>query len=254
MKTLNVLIYQDNIVWQSPEANRKAIADKISDDDIDLVILPETFNTGFSNDLNKVSETMDGPTLTWMINLCKIKKIAICGSLVIRENDNFYNRFVFVSDGDMQYYNKRHLFSMGGEDHRFTKGTERKIIEWQGWKIRPIICYDLRFPTWCYNDLNYDLMICVANWPTPRIKHWDQLLLARAIENQAFVIGCNRTGKDGNDLTYSGHSAVIDPNGDYILSPTTYQRAVRLSLKIEDLMTLRQKLPFLRDHSKLEIG
>jgi predicted amidohydrolase len=178
------------------------------------------FTTGFTMQPERVAETMNGETIQWMQSLAKAKNAAITGSLIIVEEGKYYNRLVFVfPTGEIQQYDKRHLFTLAGEDGVFTAGTSKVLIEYKGWKICPLICYDLRFPVFSRNVENYDLLIYVASWPKTRIAAWDTLLKARAIENMSYTIGVNRLGVDGTNLEYVGHSQIVDYLGNSVLEP-----------------------------------
>ena len=217
---MKVALIQSSLFWENPIANRNHFGEKINAifEEVDLIVLPEMFATGFTMNPEIVSETMEGETIQWMQSFAKAKNSAITGSIVIKENDNFYNRLVFVfPSGEIEFYDKRHLFTLAGEDKIYTAGHNKLIVEYKGWKICPLICYDLRFPVFSRNTENYDLLIYVANWPKTRINAWDALLKARAIENMSYTIGVNRIGEDDNGFHYNGHSQVVDFFGDYIL-------------------------------------
>ena len=247
---MKIAIIQAPLVWENPEKNRKYFEEKIKSiqEEIDLVVLPEMFSTGFTMHPENVSETMDGETLSLLKSLAKAKNTAITGSLIIRENGKFYNRLVFVfSSGEIRSYDKRHLFSLAGEEKIYASGTEKLIVEYKGWKICPLVCYDLRFPVFSRNVQDYDLLLYVANWPQQRIQAWDILLKARAVENMAYVIGVNRIGLDGNNHAYSGHSQVVDFLGDYLVKPQISEEIVIVDLDKNKMLGTRQKLGFLKD-------
>ena len=220
MKTcdsLRIALIQNELVWENPIQNRLNFEQLILSliGKADVVFLPETFTTGFTSAIEKLSESMDGPTLTWLIELSKKTKIAIGGSLYLKEKDLYFNRFVFLTpEGDLSFYDKRHLFSIGGESKCLQPGVSRVVISYLGWRIAPFICYDLRFPVWCRNKSDIDLMIFVANWPEPRKEVWKVLLRARAIENQVYVAGVNRVGIDGNSVSYNGESQLVTARGE----------------------------------------
>jgi len=214
--SLKVAIIQTSLVWENPTENRRILNDKVNaiNDSIDLIVLPEMFTSGFTMNASDVAETMDGKTLTWLKEKANAKQAAIVGSMVITENGNYYNRLVFVeASGIITTYDKRHTFTLAGEHKVYTAGSEKAIINYKGWKICPLICYDLRFPVWARNVEDYDLLLYVANWPKVRVNAWDALLKARAIENMAYCIGVNRVGLDGNNYEYSGHSSAYDVLG-----------------------------------------
>jgi len=257
MHNLACTTVQLDIIWQQPQANRDRI-DELLDEhaaESDIVILPEMFSTGFSMDAEALAETMEGPTMQWMADLADRKDAVICGSIIIKESGNYYNRFVWMHPGGMYHtYDKRHLFKMAEEEKVYTRGEERVIINFQGWKISPMICYDLRFPVWSRNDVDYDLLIYVANWPEPRAHHWRTLLRARAIENQAYVIGVNRVGTDGKDHNYIGDTCIADPASDDLILHTTASNDVTTTvLSLEKLKAVREKLPFLVDQDEYKI-
>ncbi|MEL7120989.1 MAG: amidohydrolase, partial [Bacteroidota bacterium] len=219
----------------------------------DLIVLPEMFSTGFTMQPSNVAAHAP-ETLTWMQEIAQKRQSLVMGSIVVEEDGNFYNRLICMhADGNYEQYDKRHLFGMAGEDHSYQAGTEKLIIEWKGWKICPLICYDLRFPVWSRNSDDYDLLIYVANWPIYRIKAWDTLLCARAIENQSFVIGVNRIGKDKNEYAYSGHSSVYDYAGKLLYKAVEVEQSATLTLEKEPMYKFRSKLPFLQDQDQFNI-
>lgn len=255
--TLKITLIQSNLVWEDPISNLKNFGQRLNaiSNDVDLVVLPEMFSTGFTMNPEKIAETMQGTTVRWMKDFAINKNKAICGSVVIKEHDNYYNRFVFVHpDGFIDTYDKRHTFTLAGEDKVYKAGDLKKIIEYKGWKICPLICYDLRFPVWARNIEDYDLLIYVANWPKPRINAWDTLLQGRAIENMAYCVGVNRVGTDANNLEYNGHSAVYDGLGHSLLTFEDNEEGVKYAeLEMEHLKGIRNNLRFLddRDHFSL---
>lgn len=253
---MKIALIQSSLVWENPEANRNHFEEKINaiTEDFNLIVLPEMFTTGFTMDPAKVAETMSGKTVLWMQSLAKAKNAAITGSVVIEENANFYNRILFVfPSGEIQHYDKRHLFTLAGEDKVYSRGTQKLIVEYLGWKICPFVCYDLRFPVFSRNVENYDLLIYVASWPKTRIKAWDTLLSARAIENMSYVVGVNRTGEDQNGYAYVGHSQAVDILGEYVLEPRESEGVFFVELNKEKMMETRLKLGFLSDRDDFEI-
>lgn len=248
---LKIACIQSDIVWENPKVNIENYSSLIDTlpKDIDLVILPEMFSTGFSMNPSQCFETMDGASVTWMKQLASEKNIAIMGSLVIKEESRFYNRFIFVHpDGKLEFYDKRHLFTLVGENKIYTAGSRKTIINYLGWKICLMICYDLRFPVWSRNDIEYDLLVYVANWPEKRISAWDTLLKARAIENMCYTIGVNRVGVDANKYNYVGHTQVIDSLGNIIAnSDLDNETIVETTLDKSALNTIRDKFLFLKD-------
>lgn len=253
---MKVALIQTDIVWEDASQNRINFEQKINaiDSDIDLIVLPEMFSTGFSMRPEAFAETMQGETILWLKTVAKSKSTAISGSLVIKENDHFYNRLVFVfPSGEIQYYDKRHLFSLAGEEKVYTAGTQKLIIEYKGWKICPLICYDLRFPVFSRNTEDYDLLLYVASWPTPRISAWDILLKARAIENMCYVVGVNRIGEDGNKYPYPGHSQLMDFLGNVLIESTQQESILIAELDKNKLLETRKKLGFLNDRDSFEL-
>ena len=252
---MKIALIQIPLVWEDPKSNREYIEQKINalEAGTDLIVLPEMFTTGFTMQPERVAETMQGKTIVWIQALAKAKNCAITGSLVIIEEGNYYNRLLFVfPSGEIHYYNKRHLFTLAGEDKSYTKGTQKLIIEYRGWKICPLICYDLRFPVFARNVEQYDLLLYVANWPTIRIQAWDTLLKARAVENISYTIGINRVGKDEKDYDYSGHSQVVDFLGNYTIEPQKTEGIFYAQLDKEALRQTRVKLGFLNDQDAFE--
>ena len=248
---LKIALIQSDLVWENPEQNRHNFAYKIKqiNEPVDVIILPEMFTSGFTMHPEHVFETMNGKTIVWMKEIALRSNSAICGSIVISENDNYYNRFVFVTpDGKIEYYDKRHTFTLAGESNVYKAGSERLIIHYKGWKIHPLVCYDLRFPVWARNTDNYDVVMYVANWPKPRINAWDALLKARAIENMSYCIGVNRVGFDSNNYEYPGHSAIYDGLGEQIsnIQPNKEQIEI-INLNKNHIENIRQKLKFLDD-------
>ncbi len=250
MRDLNVSLLQRELHWEAPQANR----DQFSADfeqlatNTDLVVLPEMFTTGFSMASEKIAEDDASETLPWLLESAKQLDAAICGSLAVRENGAVYNRLLFVTPaGDTHVYDKKHLFRMSGEDKHYAAGEERKIVEWRDWRICLQICYDLRFPVWTRNRDDYDLLLFVANWPAKRRMHWRQLLIARAIENQAYCIGLNRVGSDGNGLDYSGDSLVLAADGVILEDCKDRSGIFSSTLDYEQMATYRRKFPCHRD-------
>ncbi len=254
---LNIALIQSDLIWEDAAQNRKHFSKKINaiTQPVDLIILPEMFTTGFSMHPEKNAETMDGETVQWLTKIAKEKEVAITGSLVIQEAGNYYNRLLFVyPSGAIKTYDKKHTFTLAGEDKVFTSGNKKLILEYKGWRIFPMICYDLRFPVWARNVENYDVLIYVANWPKPRISAWETLLKARAIENMSYSIGVNRIGTDANKLSYTGNSLAYDSLGDTIvaLKPNTIQTEI-IALTKEELIATRNKFQFLNDMDSFEI-
>ena len=249
--TLKIALIQSDLIWENPGQNRINFAQKIKDIGVpvDLILLPEMFTSGFTMNPQHLAETMQGESIKWLKEIAKHTNSAVGGSLVIEEEGHYFNRFVFVKpDGSIEKYDKRHTFTLAGEHKVYQKGQEKIIISYKGWKLCPMVCYDLRFPVWARNKEHYDLLIYVANWPKPRISAWDALLKARAIENMSYCIGVNRIGKDGNSCEYSGHSAVYDGLGEALISFDEDQEATELvTLNKTHLTDIRNKLHFLDD-------
>lgn len=249
--TLQIALIQSHLVWENPIQNRQLLSEKIESisEAVDIILLPEMFTTGFTMNAAQLAETMQGDTVNWMQTIAKQRQVAITGSIIITENNLFYNRLVFVHPyGQIDIYDKRHTFTLAGEDKVFASGTEKKIIHYKGWKLCPMICYDLRFPVWARNVETYDVLLYVANWPNVRVQAWDTLLKARAIENMAYCVGVNRVGLDGNNHEYSGHSAVYDVLGNRIDQIPFDKEAIEIvTLHKSEIENYRQKLNFLFD-------
>lgn len=255
--SLKISLIQADTIWESIDQNLNKIGRKTEklDRDTDLVILPELFSTGFTMEADKIAETMDGKAVTWMKEKARSMDCLVMGSLVIREEGFFYNRLVAAfPHGDVLSYDKRHLFSYAGEDKVFKAGEQRLIFSYKGFRICPLICYDLRFPVWSRNTEEIDLLIYVANWPDARMMAWDTLLKARAIENMCFVAAVNRVGLDNNGLNYTGHSAVYDAMGETLLSLKTGEEAFeKVSLDAGHIKEVRSKFRFLKDRDEFKI-
>jgi predicted amidohydrolase len=236
--------------WHDPAGNRAYYGDLIAPlAGSDLILLPETFTSGFSNEAIHNAETMDGPTLAWLTEQARKLDAAICGSVQLRVGENVYNRLLFATpDGHVRHYDKRHLFRYADEHKRYAAGNDRLIVEWRGWKICPLVCYDLRFPVYSRNrhvdsDFDYDLLLFVANWPSARRHAWRTLLRARAIENLGFCAGLNRVGRDGNGLDYSGDSVVLDFLGQPLAELGAQEQTVTVALDPASLAAHRERFP-----------
>lgn len=254
---LNIAFIQADLKWENSEANRELFANeflKVSEE-TDLIILPEMFTTGFSMNAEKLAEPTEGPTMKWMQQQAEKKQAAVTGSVIIAENGNYYNRLFFVfPDGNYEIYDKRHTFTLAKEDETYTAGKERLIVDFKGWKICPLICYDLRFPVYARNTEDYDLLIYVANWPEKRINAWDALLKARAIENMSYCIGLNRTGEDGDGYVYNGHSAAYDCLGKELTELNRSEEFIaEISIDKSSLYQTRKKLKFLQDRDEFSL-
>jgi len=255
---LETALIQSHLAWENPVQNRVSFEQKIHsiDKKVDLILLPEMFTTGFTMNAVEYAEAMDGETVQWMKKMAKSKQSAIAGSLIIRESDCLYNRFLFVEpSGEIHQYDKHQLFTLAKEQEVFTAGSEEVIINYQGWKIKPQICYDLRFPVWARNTSEYDLLLYVASWPKLRVNAWDTLLKARAIENMCYCIGVNRVGLDGVGFEYNGHSQVYDVLGEPLLEDDLIEKEVVLfaSLSKDHIIETRNKLPFLADADRFTL-
>lgn len=254
---LKISVLQCDLAWEDVEMNRGKIGRMLKQlpSGTDVVFLPEMFSTGFTMNAAKVAETMAGQTMGWLKERSSESQAAICGSLVIQEDGKFFNRLVFVEpSGKVSQYDKHHLFTMAGEEDCYTRGENRLIVDYKGWRICPLVCYDLRFPVWSRNLKNYDLLVYSANWPEPRALVWNTLLKARAIENQSFVVGVNRVGVDGNQITYSGQSQVIDAKGNTVASAKEYDEEIlNAEIAFSELARFRQKFPVLDDADRFEI-
>ena len=250
-ESLQISVLQFDLEWENPAANRAKIDQWLeqTDKNTDVVFLPEMFTTGFTTNISDLAEPMDGETLHWMKTRCNEHQLALCGSMIIRENNHYFNRLVFVEpSGAVHFYNKRHLFTMGGEESHFQQGTGRLVVTYKGWRICPLICYDIRFPVWSRNRNEYDILVYSANWPQARNEVWNTLLKARAIENQAFVVGANRVGVDGNSISYSGDSQLIDPKGNVVARTENYtENIVFAEFSYAGLVKFRSEFPVLND-------
>ena len=249
---MRISIVQTRLHWENPEANRKMLSEKLGPLSglTDLVILPEMFTTGFSMQAAALAETMDGPTIHWLREQAHALNAAVTGSFICAESGQYYNRLIWMCpDGQYKKYDKKHLFALAGEDQHYTSGEDQLIAEWKGWRVRPLICYDLRFPVWSRNTAmeGYDLLIYVANWPNRRAHHWQTLLTARAIENQCYTVGVNIFGQDGKELEYNGDSCITDYAGHTITRISGQEGVFTAVLSLPALRAYREQLPFLKD-------
>jgi omega-amidase len=251
MENLKITLFQGYLFWEKTEKNLQNIGLRLNSirEKTDLIILPEMFNTGFTMNAEELAEPMGGKTMLWMHQIAQKYDCVVTGSLIIKEKDKFYNRLIWMQpDGKCSYYDKRHLFALGKEHHTYTAGTKKLIVELKGWKICPMICYDLRFPVWMRNvNQDYDLLLIVANWPERRALHWRTLIPARAVENQSYVIGVNRVGHDGNEVYHSGDSTCIDPNGNVVYYKRDEEDVYTFTINHEEVIKTRRTLPFLKD-------
>ncbi len=256
MEELRITTIQSTLHWEDPAANRRDFARKIAPlrGQTDLILLPEMFTTGFTMAAERLAEPMEGPTLDWMREQAAGSGAVLTGSLIVREEAGCYNRLVWMRpDGSHDFYDKRHLFTLAGEQHHYLPGRRRLLVELKGWKVLPLICYDLRFPVWSRNVDDYDLLLYVANWPERRSHAWRSLLTARAIENQAYTIGLNRVGKDGNDIYYSGDSMVVEYSGALRYHIAHAENAFTTTLSGKAQREFRQKLAFLPDRDAFQL-
>lgn len=244
---MNISIIQSDLHWESPSKNREMFDEKIStiDSDIDLIVLPEMFSTGFSMAPENLAEKWQGPTVKWMQRVATSKKVALAGSLIVAEAGKYFNRLVFVHpDGNIEHYDKHHLFRMSGEHNYYDIGSSRKIVTYRDFRILLLVCYDLRFPVWSRNRNDYDMILIVANFPEARNHAWNTLLPARAIENQCYVTACNRIGKDGNGITFTGDSQIIDPQGKILIGAKPNEdQIISANISIKDVIDFRNSFP-----------
>ena len=257
MNNLRVSLVQGETRWHDPAGNRDYYGHLIAPlhGTTDLVVLPETFTSGFSNEAIDKAEDMDGPTVAWVREQAESLDAAVCGSVQLRVGEGVYNRLLFATpDGVIAHYDKRHLFTFAGEHERYAPGGDRLIVEWRGWRICPLVCYDLRFPVFSRNRWDatrdapeFDLLLYVANWPGVRAYPWKTLLRARAIENLSYVAGVNRVGVDGNGLAYAGDSAVIDFLGQPVSECADAPIVATATLQAEELRRHRERFPALLD-------
>ncbi|MBS1644015.1 MAG: amidohydrolase [Bacteroidetes bacterium] len=254
-KNLCITLLQTDIVWEDKAKNIAQYTAALAGikGQKEIVVLPEMFTTGFSMNPTDLAEDMEGTTIAWMRDIAQAHKIILCGSLIIKEEGNFYNRLVWMQPNGQYYsYDKRHLFAFAGEDEPYTAGDKKIIVQVNGWRICPLICYDLRFPVWARNieqhgEPLYDVLLYVANWPSKRTVAWKTLLQARAIENQCYCVGVNRVGIDGKEIPYEGASSVFGPLGELIWQQVGEVAIQTIVLDQEHLAEVRRNLPFLKD-------
>ena len=256
MENLRITTVQSILHWEDITANLSMFDEKLKglEGTTDIIVLPEMFTTGFSMDARALAETMEGRTMQWLGQKAAQIGAVVTGSFIVQENGAFYNRLVWMQpDGGFKHYDKRHLFTLAKEDAAYQPGATKLIVEWKGWRVCPLICYDLRFPVWSRNTEGYDLLIYVANWPDKRSYHWCQLLVGRAIENQSYVVGVNRTGSDEKGFDYSGGTSVIDYSGNVLYRVSNQEDVFTGILQYNELVSFRKKLAFLDDKDKFEI-
>ncbi|MFN3446202.1 MAG: amidohydrolase [Bacteroidia bacterium] len=258
MNELKVATIQTTLHWENPSANLEMFTQKIAaiDQQVDVIVLPETFTTGFSMNTS-LAEKPDGNAMQWMQQMAQQYNTAICGSLMMNtKHHDVYNRFIWMNpNGTYHAYNKHHLFSIGKEHNHYKAGNELVIVQYKGFAIRLLVCYDLRFPVWARRtrEYDYDAIFIVANWPERRAEHWKVLLQARAIENQSYVIAVNRVGHDGNQIYHSGHSMCIDPLGNTVYYKPEDEDLYTFSINYTELEKARRQFPFLKDSDDFEI-
>lgn len=262
MSMLSITTIQSNLHWENKPDNLSMFEKKISsiEEGTEIVVLPEMFSTGFSMNPEKLAETMEGETVQWMKRVSSENNIILTGSVIIEEEGNYFNRLIWMlPNGQMGQYDKRHRFAFAGEDEKYTAGTKRLIASVKGWKINLLVCYDLRFPVWSRQQptqektFEYDLLIYVANWPERRSIAWKTLLVARAIENQCYVVGVNRVGNDGNNIYHSGDSMVVDPLGEILYYKKDDEETATTIIDNAHLQSVREKFPFWRDADRFLI-
>jgi omega-amidase len=259
---LRISLIQTDLFWEDKKANLEMLQEKIeiAGKNSQIVFLPEMFSTGFSMQPYTLAEEMDGETILWMKTEAAKNRIILCGTVMIKENNHYYNRLMWVlPTGELAYYNKRHCFAFANEHLHYTPGNSRLITQVNGWKLNLQICYDLRFPVWARQQMKdaqtpeYDVLVYLANWPQRRSNAWKTLLAARAIENQCYVIGVNRIGADGNGIEHSGDSCIINPLGAFIYHKENDEAIFSISLEPQELEDIRKKLPFLSDADQFNI-
>ena len=263
MSSLTITTIQTNLIWEDKIANLQQLEEKINsiEERTEIVVLPEMFSTGFTMQPQLFAEDMNGETIEWMKKIAAEKRIVLTGSIIIKEEDKFYNRLIWMlPNGDVGFYNKRHLFGYAGENEHYAAGNKRLIASVKGWKINLQVCYDLRFPVWARqaphdtSSPEYDVLIYVANWPERRSHAWKTLLCARAIENQCYIVGVNRVGVDGNKINHSGNSLIIDPLGEVLYHKADEEDVFTVELEKERLDEVRAKFPFWKDGDSFTIN
>lgn len=253
---MKIALVQTDLFWEDPKQNIKHFSTLFSElqSSTDLVVLPEMFTTGFTMNPQNISDTEQEDTLKWMHEMAQTHQVALTGSIIYNELDRYYNRLYFITpQGETHFYNKRHLFSLAGEEKQFTAGNDRLIIEYKGVRICPLICYDLRFPVFSRNTHDYDLLLYVASWPDRRISAWDALLKARAIENMSCTIGVNRIGWDANEVAYSGHTQALDALGNHLLTPQVNSGIYYLDFDKTIQDQWRDRFGFLNDQDDFQL-
>ncbi len=263
-QNLKITLIQSNLYWEEPGPNLSMFEEKIwtIGQDTDVIVLPEMFSTGFTMNAPKLAEAMNMTTFKWIKQMAAQTGALLLGSFIVKEDERYYNRLLWMEpSGTYKTYDKRHLFRMADEHHTYSAGETRLTGEWKGWRLCPLVCYDLRFPVWSRNRydkaagrMDYDVLVYVANWPSARVEAWDALLKARAIENLCYAVGVNRTGDDGNGIPYNGHSAVYTPKGETLFFEADRETIKTVELNAESLAAYREKFPAWRDADAFEIG
>lgn len=259
MTKLTIATLQTHIIWEDVEANLALLEQQLLQltTPVDLIVLPETFTTGFSMQI-ALAQSIDGKAMQWMEKMAKLKNAAIVGSMMMHDkHGDVFNRLIWMMpEGTYYAYNKRHLFTMGNEPNYFKRGNQQLVIQFKGFAIKPIICYDLRFPVWIrYNPHQpFDVLLVVANWPEKRAEHWNALLKARAIENQAYVVAVNRVGADGNGINHSGDTCVIHPNGTELYRKTHQPHLAIHTIDLDEVKKYRSDFPALADSDSFELN
>ncbi len=263
MQDLTVTLIQADLAWGDKQVNLQKFTEKLQQipRPVDIIVLPEMFTTGFIVEPESLAETMDGPSMRWLQEQASLHRSVITGSLIIIEDGHYLNRMIWMRpDGAWDYYDKRHLFTFGGEHLRFTRGNLAPVFTYRGWKFKPLICYDLRFPVWCKNQIregqyDYDVLIDIASWPDARRNAWNVFMISRAMENIAYMAGVNRVGKDAKGLAFSGDTALVDPLGNPMATTEPYQEAiVTVTLSFRDLTHIRKHYAFGRDWDSFQIS
>lgn len=257
MQDINIALVQVNLAWEDKTANLAKFENIFRNELVsgtDIIVLPEMFTTGFTMEPLRIAERMNGHSMEWLSRWAAELNAAIVGSLVIEDNRKFWNRLVWMQpDGQYFTYDKRHTFTLAGENRHYGSGKTRLIVEYKDWVFMPVICYDLRFPVWLRNTEDYDCLVVVANWPEKRIMHWDKLLIARAIENQSYALAVNRVGDDINKTAHNGCTMAVDPMGREIVRVENEEKVLHVTLKRDEIEQIRQGMPFLHDRDNFEI-
>jgi omega-amidase len=264
MQDLKITLIQSDLYWEETDANLSSMEEKIWQigGETDVIVLPEMFTTGFTMNAPALAEHMNMRTFKWMRQMADQTGALILGSYIVTVHGRYYNRLVWMEPGgNFKTYDKRHLFRMAVEHKTYSAGESLLVATWKGWRICPLICYDLRFPVWSRNtydataqQLNYDLLIYVANWPAARVVAWDALLKARAIENLCYAVGVNRVGLDGNGIEYNGHSALYSPKGEVVFISEGMETIKTLELNANSLKAFRDKFPAFLDADDFSVG